>query len=431
MAYHGVIPNVYGVENNVSLQPNPNRCGPRMMNRLLAVLITLLIALPVTAYDTDSDDTDVAVLLDGSKIAKRVLAIDEKGQVTFEDSQTTVDLQGLRRITRPVGAADIEAVSLVHLVGGGVISATKVTLTEDHAVIDWSYGEAMELPLSAVRGVRITANNNPKNQPTGATSFTNAIGEEGGGKDRLFVLVENKVQSLSGVMVSMDDKAVKFLYQEQERTITRDKVFGVLLAGTGKAPNLTGLAELTLADGSTMWAKLNKMRAGLAYLKLVSGPDMVLPWATVRGMRIRSDRLVFMSDLNPTDVYERAIAQVGSWKKDKSVRGRPLSIRGRVFDKGIGVHATCRLTFDRPGQFNILAATIGIDDATNGRGDCEFVVLGDGKELQRVRIKGNDEPHDLRVKIEGVKTITLAVEPGKDFDFSDHGNWGDVRLIKE
>jgi len=102
-----------------------------------------------------------------------------------------------------------------------------------------------------------------------------------------------------------------------------------------------------------------------------------------------------------------------------------------VFYKGLGVHATCRLTFDRPDQFNVLAATIGIDDETNGRGDCEFVVMGDGKELFRKRIRGKDEAQLIRVKIDGFKKITLAVEPGQDFDFSDHGDWGDVRLIRE
>lgn len=400
-----------------------------MMKQTL-VLIAMLLVASVTPL-AFAADTDVAVLLDGTNVEKRIVGIDEQGKVTFEEGQAAVDLQGLRKIERPVGAADIEAVSLVHLVGGGVISATKVSLTEESAVIDWSYGEAVELPLSAIRAVRITSEKDPKKLPPGASSFISGISEESGDKDRLFVHVEDKVQSLAGVFVSMDEKSVKFLYQDQERTIDRGKVFGVLLAGTGKSPNLTGLAELTLADGSTLWAKINKLRSGLAYLKIISGPDMVLPWATVRSVSIRSDRMVFLSDLDPKDVFERAIAQVGTWQKNKSVRGRPLSIRGRVFDKGIGVHATCRLTFDRPGNFNVLAATIGIDDETNGRGDCEFVVLGDGKELARVRIKGNDEAQDLRVKLGGAKEITLAVEPGNDFDFSDHGNWGDVRLIKE
>lgn len=406
-----------------------NKRGNGMMTRL--ILAVSIFAVAVSSSVGFAADTDVAVLLDGSKVEKRIVAIDDKGIVSFEGDQQTVELQGLRRIDRPVGAADVEVTSFVHLVGGGTIAATKVTLTEDNAVIDWSYGEAMELPLSAIRAVRLSTERDPKKLPSGSNSFDGDVDDEAGSKDRLFVVVEKKVQSLAGVFVSMDDKAVKFLYQDKERTIERSRVFGVLLAGTGKAPSLIGLAELTLADGSALWATVSKLRSGLAYLKLAAGPDMVLPWATVRQLRVRSDRLMFVSDLEPTDVYERAIAQVGSWKKDKSVRGRPLSIRGTVFDRGLGVHATCRLTFKRPGNFNVLAGTIGIDDATNGRGDCEFVVLGDGKELFRKRIKGNDAAHAIRVKLGNVQSITLAVEPGADFDFSDHGNWGDVRLIRE
>ena len=108
-----------------------------------------------------------------------------------------------------------------------------------------------------------------------------------------------------------------------------------------------------------------------------------------------------------------------------------MKIAGRTFDKGLGVHATSRLSFNVDPKFTVFAATIGIDDETKNKGDCEFVVLGDGRELFKQRIRPSDGAVEVRVKIEGVKKLTLAVEAGEDLDFADHGDWGDARLIRE
>ena len=73
---------------------------------------------------------------------------------------------------------------------------------------------------------------------------------------------------------------------------------------------------------------------------------------------------------------------------------------------------------------------IGIDDETNGRGDCIFLVLGDGKELFRARVTGTDEPRRIGVDIRGVRQVTLVVEPGEDLDLADHADWCDARMLK-
>jgi len=101
------------------------------------------------------------------------------------------------------------------------------------------------------------------------------------------------------------------------------------------------------------------------------------------------------------------------------------------------MHATCRLTYKVNGRFTRFAATIGIDEAivraTRGKGDCVFVVTGDGKELFRQRMKGGESPKTIDVDIADVKEVTLALEMGDDpdLDLADHGNWCDARFIRD
>jgi hypothetical protein len=88
------------------------------------------------------------------------------------------------------------------------------------------------------------------------------------------------------------------------------------------------------------------------------------------------------------------------------------------------------LTFDIRGEYDVLAATIGIDAETEGRGDCMFVVRGDGRELYRQRVRGSDEPRDIQLDVKRVRKLTLLVEPGAELDLSDHADWCDARLIR-
>jgi hypothetical protein len=128
------------------------------------------------------------------------------------------------------------------------------------------------------------------------------------------------------------------------------------------------------------------------------------------------------------------------WRRDRSVAGGVLSLpqhdestnqrRVRRFDKGLGVHARSRLTFEVEDGFDQFAAVIGIDAETQGRGDCEFVVLADGREVYRQRVRGDDAPRDVNLDIAGVKRLTLLVEAGEELDLADHADWGDARLLK-
>jgi len=110
--------------------------------------------------------------------------------------------------------------------------------------------------------------------------------------------------------------------------------------------------------------------------------------------------------------------------------GKPLTLGGRVYEKGLGVHARSSLTFASEKKWDVLAATIGLDAAAGGKGDCVFVVLVDGQPLLTQRVKGKDPPQDIQVPISGREQITLVVEPGEGLDLADHADWCDARFLK-
>ena len=142
--------------------------------------------------------------------------------------------------------------------------------------------------------------------------------------------------------------------------------------------------------------------------------------------------MTFASDLDPAEVKEEAlVSYAGPWRRDLSVLGHPLTLGQSAFDKGLGVHSRCLLTYACEGQFDSFAATVGIDAETNGKGDCIFQIMGDGKELFNQRVRAGDSALPVSVKVAGIKRVTLAVEPGEDLDIGDHADWCDARFVKD
>jgi hypothetical protein len=140
--------------------------------------------------------------------------------------------------------------------------------------------------------------------------------------------------------------------------------------------------------------------------------------------------MVFLSDLEPVEVLQEAIVTYPwSYRRNKNVLGGPLRLGDRKFDRGLGTHSRCHLTYAAEGKYSTLAAVIGIDDSTGDRGDCLFRVFGDGEKLFEQRARGSDAPRSITVDISGCRRVTLAVEPGEGLDVADNANWCDARFV--
>jgi hypothetical protein len=216
----------------------------------------------------------------------------------------------------------------------------------------------------------------------------------------------------------------------QIRNLPRDRVLGVVIALA--APE-TRLPRCTfhLNDGSILGGDLVSLDGGKAQIQMAGNSRIEVAWDSVLRVIVRSSRVIYLSDLKPAEVKQQAfVTLVRPWQRDRSITGKPLTIGGKTFDKGIGVQSQAELTFDLPDEYDVLAATIGIDADALGKGDCLFEVLLDGQKLFSERVRGSDPPKEIQVPVARGKQVSLVVLPGADLDLADHADWADVRLLK-
>jgi len=394
--------------------------GP-VWSRLLGVAIVAIMAPALGQLPAKSQ----LVLLDGAVVPFQSLEINA-GKLSGEGVPADLTLDDLRRIDLASSSpAPLQkAFAIIDLRANGRIMATGVTIANEKCRIEWSGGEPLSLPVDLMRAIRF--------EPAAAnTEFDKAVAAPSAELDRVFVKDDaGQLNSVSGLIDSLDGEQVKVEIGGQERRIPRAKLFGIAFAQAA-AHDSPAHCAVTFRDGSALGGETISLSNGKAILTLAAGEKVEFLSAVASRVIIRSNRVAFLSDLKPVAETQQPIVTLPMpAARDKSVSGRPLKLGARVYEKGLGVHARSSLTFAADKKWDTLAATIGLDAAAEGRGDCVFVVLADGEPLFTRRLKGADAPEEIQLPIAGREQVTLLVEPGQGLDLADHADWCDARFIK-
>jgi putative heme-binding domain-containing protein len=117
-------------------------------------------------------------------------------------------------------------------------------------------------------------------------------------------------------------------------------------------------------------------------------------------------------------------------KADQTVSGgRPLSIAKKTYAKGFGTHSVSELWLQLDGKATRFTAEVGLDDAQNGSGTVEFVVVGDGAVLYRSGVMcSGEEAKKIDLKLAGVERLLLHVSDAGDGTGNDHADWAEARI---
>ncbi|MEV6805135.1 NPCBM/NEW2 domain-containing protein [Streptomyces sp. NPDC051129] len=109
--------------------------------------------------------------------------------------------------------------------------------------------------------------------------------------------------------------------------------------------------------------------------------------------------------------------------------GRPLTIGGTVYAKGLGTHALGDIAFYTGGACEKVTASVGVDDEKDGKGSVAFRILADDTEAASTGVLTNEMPaQSLTADITGAQVIRLVVTDSGDGVDSDHADWADAQL---
>ncbi|MBL8232118.1 MAG: NPCBM/NEW2 domain-containing protein, partial [Bryobacterales bacterium] len=109
--------------------------------------------------------------------------------------------------------------------------------------------------------------------------------------------------------------------------------------------------------------------------------------------------------------------------------GKTMSIGGRRYYSGLGVHSRSEIRYPLLDRFDMFRAIVGVDDEVGDRGSVVFEVWLDGqKKFTSPVMKGNMPGLAIEVPVENVREMRLVVLDGGDGIGYDHADWAEARL---
>lgn len=396
---------------------------------LVAAVVLFLCCGPAISI-AKAETTDRIVLLSGKEHTGKLMAIND-GKVTFqfdgEDKQSkTFDLQSIRQIIRSeIKPRQAMGEATAYLMNGSKFRVDKAR-TDGESFTCTYMGQEMKLPVSAVAGFVMVdlGSANPDQQ------FLNSLSDTEEEQDRLFVEKDGQLLAIEGLIKSLSRDEMSFDFAGETRQIKRNRIYAATFGHPGRKISDSTFA-IRLADNAIMQGSDIALSGDHLSVTLVENIKVKLPSDAVTSITVKSDRVVYLSKLEPT-AYEQdsGLDRPRPWQRNRSVMGKPLTLDGRVYETGIGMKSRSKLTYTLKDDYEFFSATVGIDDSTYGKGHCVFIVMGDGKEIKKLEMSGTDDPVTLVVPVEGVSELSLIVDFGKELSISDHADWADARLLK-
>ncbi|HMB95430.1 MAG TPA: NPCBM/NEW2 domain-containing protein, partial [Tepidisphaeraceae bacterium] len=140
----------------------------------------------------------------------------------------------------------------------------------------------------------------------------------------------------------------------------------------------------------------------------------------------------WLSDLNWTSMTNGwGPAEKNESNGDKPANdGTPITLNGKVYAKGLGVHANSSISYNLNGKYKKLSTDIGVDDAVGNVGSVDFeIFLDDVKVFDSGKMTGSSASKWVGLDLAGKKTLTLVVTDGGDGNASDHADWAGAKIM--
>ena len=160
--------------------------------------------------------------------------------------------------------------------------------------------------------------------------------------------------------------------------------------------------------------------------------------AEYRLLQLGAGHGIYLSDLQPLE----AVAH-GGLRLDQSYSGKPLSLGGKTFARGLSTHGAtpeeggpARVVYALTGPYQAarrFRAWVGVDDAAGKEGSSVFVVevrkSGQWvKAYESPVLRQGQAAVEVSVDLGGADQLRLSVTDGGDGYRSDHADWADAML---
>ena len=296
-------------------------------------------------------------------------------------------------------------------------------------LVELACGASLKLPLGALRAIRHGGLARP--QPA---LFEQDLREPPANEDVIYAIGGGKSQRSLVTLTAVRERAIDFVLRGDEYEFGLGGLAGVVFgANTGFAPDRQARPRtvVVLTTGEQIEGKLLEVSERVR-CRLDEGCVLDVPVSCLQELRVSSDKLVWLHDLQPHVEQTPAFDRVWPWHNNRSVAGPGFLLGGRRFDRGVGLVPRARLTYQLAGRFDVFEALIGIDDRGGPAAHAIFRVYVDGaQQFESEPMVLGGAPAEVLVELNRAKTLAIEVDFGKNYDLGDFCAFADARVLQK
>lgn len=412
------------------------------MTRLLICLFMLAPALaaqqatvssifndPVVGKITKLDvQGRLEVEVKGSDVPQRV-SLDETEEVTFghKGDERKPELSPLR----------------VYLVNGDVLHGAPGDQPADDDelfVLKGTRFGNLRINIDSVKRIEVVRNVEPnilpepeKNQDVAYFAASDTQPAQADPTSELVRIVKDGVYLYNSILDGENYDGVKYSW---------NRLRGVVCYRSNYEPFEKLLGICTLRDGSVLRGVIKSWSEGKVTINHIElEADITLEENSLISVTMKNGRYMYLSDLEYADTpKERPYYLPSEFKyadylfkarRDQAQGGGPLSIRGKVYAKGLGVHAISKITYDLNRGYKRFLCDIGVDDSAGDLASVEFKVYADGKLVfESGVLRRTTDVKSIDIDVLNVSELVLEVTAADNADIQDRANWANAKVVR-
>lgn len=396
--------------------------------RLLLVAIALTLSAPRVVAQTDPPATVSVTTLGGQQyqgtlvdwLPELVIKTDERLIATPWLDVLSADFEHadpIRRAPTPPWE--------VILADGTTLSGAIAQDASDTFALSFDSGPAVEVPTTAVR--RITRR---RLSPSAAARVEQLATDRAPGFDVLLIAGQDGPITLRGVVEHFAPEGLTFRWNDRRVPVPWKRLLACFAEPLQADP---APLRFTLTNGDIVFGQpLERDPEGRLVLRSTTLGTLAIPTQRVRRIHSASDRLVYLSQLEPAEyVVEPLVGRAWELGVDQGLMGGPLRLNGRAFERGLVMPARSRVSYRLGRRYVHFVAEVGILDQVSAAGNAAVRAFVDGVEVwSQPAVRHAAAPARIDVPVAGAELLTLEVDYGADLDLGDHVCWAAARLIR-
>lgn len=265
--------------------------------------------------------------------------------------------------------------------------------------------------------------------------------------DRLWRITPGGFDPLDGFLIGFGPEGVTMESDLGTRTTTWAEVASLWIEALEEVPMGSRTTDdkgrppvaVDFVDGSRLRGHFGGIGDGDVRLIRGGGRTILLDLYSIMKISLDDQHQVYLSDrkwleADSLSLFGDDFGMHWPTLADRSVLGESLRSNGKIWARGLGVHAPSSVQFDAlDGGF--LRGQVAVDDSVlsvPAKGSVIFHVLLDGKVVwSSEEMTAGDTPVALpSLPIGKAKTLELRVDEASDSFVGDRANWLDVRIVK-